>query len=128
MDWVEQSFSEVVHHCEGKIVFPRTTVGQSMAVIAGADLVVCNDSAPLHLAVGLDRPTVSLFGPTDPAAVGPYDWSPRDTRHLVLRPSEAQGQTYQYRRHRDDDTLIRKLSMERVRAAVLEQLTIKPTD
>ena len=29
------------------------------------DAVVCVDSSPLHLAVGLGKPTVALFGPTD---------------------------------------------------------------
>lgn len=50
-----------------------TTIGQTMALIAGAGLVVANDSAPLHMAVGFRRACIGLFGPTDPAAVGPYD-------------------------------------------------------
>src|SRR5688500_5802069 len=31
-------------------------IGQTMAVIAQAGLIVANDSAPLHMAVGFDRP------------------------------------------------------------------------
>ena len=31
-----------------------------------------NDSGPMHLAVALDRPVVSVFGPTDPIWAGPY--------------------------------------------------------
>lgn len=50
----------------------QTSIAQTMAVIAAAGLVVANDSAPLHMAVGFDRPCLALFGPTDPAAVGPY--------------------------------------------------------
>lgn len=50
----------------------QTTVGQTMAVLNGAGLVVANDSAPLHMAVGLQRPCLGLYGPTDPDAVGPY--------------------------------------------------------
>lgn len=50
----------------------KTDVGRMMAVIAGASLVIGNDSAPLHLAVGFDRPCVGLYGPTDPAQQGPY--------------------------------------------------------
>lgn len=37
------------------------------------DAVVCVDSAPLHLAVGLEKPTVVLFGPTDEAKLVPPD-------------------------------------------------------
>jgi lipopolysaccharide heptosyltransferase I len=49
-----------------------TSVGQTMAIIDQAGLVIANDSAPLHMAVGFDRPLLGLFGPTDPAFVGPY--------------------------------------------------------
>lgn len=50
----------------------ETTVGGLMALIARSSLVVANDSAALHMAVGFDRPTVALFGPTDVRRVGPY--------------------------------------------------------
>jgi ADP-heptose:LPS heptosyltransferase len=33
---------------------------------------VTNDSGPMHLATALDRPVVSIFGPTDPVWAGPY--------------------------------------------------------
>ncbi|MEO0715950.1 MAG: glycosyltransferase family 9 protein [Planctomycetota bacterium] len=49
-----------------------TDVAGLMAFIARAALVVANDSAALHMAVGFDRPAVALFGPTDTALVGPY--------------------------------------------------------
>lgn len=38
-----------------------------VALIELADVVVCVDSAPMHLAIGRDKPTVALFGPTDPS-------------------------------------------------------------
>lgn len=50
----------------------RTRVGQTMAVVQQAGVLIANDSAPLHMAVGFDVPVVALFGPTDPAKVGPY--------------------------------------------------------
>lgn len=49
-----------------------TTVASLLALIGRARLVVANDSAPLHMAVGLERPAVALFGPTDVSLVGPY--------------------------------------------------------
>jgi ADP-heptose:LPS heptosyltransferase len=33
---------------------------------------VTNDSGPMHLAVALDRPVVSIFGPSDSLWIGPY--------------------------------------------------------
>ncbi len=42
----------------------ETSIPALRGLIAGADLVICNDSAPLHFATAFDRPTVSIFGPT----------------------------------------------------------------
>lgn len=50
----------------------RTTVGQLMALIESSRLVIANDSAALHFAVGLGVRCVGFFGPTDPMRVGPY--------------------------------------------------------
>lgn len=49
-----------------------TSVAVLMAIIARSSLVVANDSAAVHMAVGFDRPTVALYGPTDVTQVGPY--------------------------------------------------------
>ncbi len=49
-----------------------TSIGGLMHLISGSSLVIANDSAALHMAVGYDRPIVALFGPTDTAKVGPY--------------------------------------------------------
>ncbi len=49
-----------------------TSISQLMAVISRSRLLVANDSAALHMAVGFDRPLVALLGPTEPALVGPY--------------------------------------------------------
>jgi len=70
----------------------RTTVGQLMAVIERSVMVVGSDSAALHMAVGLDRPLVALFGPTDPSEVGPYGRGDR-----VVRVPDASGRGHDYR-------------------------------
>jgi heptosyltransferase I len=50
----------------------RTTIPALLATIARASFVLANDSAALHMAVGLNRPLLALFGPTDTTKVGPY--------------------------------------------------------
>ena len=55
-----------------RVLCPTTSVGQMLAMIKGAQYLLANDSAALHAAVGFDRPFTAIFGPTDPAKVGPY--------------------------------------------------------
>ncbi len=50
----------------------ETTLSELAALIRRATICVTNDSGPMHLAVALDRPVVSVFGPTDPIWIGPY--------------------------------------------------------
>jgi heptosyltransferase I len=43
-----------------------------VAIIDAASLVIALDSAPLHIAVALDRPVVSLMANADPRRTGPF--------------------------------------------------------
>jgi len=49
-----------------------TTLSELAALIRRSAISITNDSGPMHLAVALDRPVVSIFGPTDPIWIGPY--------------------------------------------------------
>jgi ADP-heptose:LPS heptosyltransferase len=49
-------------------VFHNMDVRQIAAIMPFSDLVVCPDSAVLHLAAAHHHPTLTLFGPTDPRA------------------------------------------------------------
>jgi lipopolysaccharide heptosyltransferase I len=63
----------VVSACpEARDVSGRTTPAHLAALIQRAGICVTNDSGPMHLAVALNRPVVSVFGPTDPVCIGPY--------------------------------------------------------
>jgi len=50
----------------------ETTLSELAALISRATVCVTNDSGPMHLAVALGRPVVSIFGSTDPVWAGPY--------------------------------------------------------
>ena len=50
----------------------ETTLSELAALISRATICVTNNSGPMHLAVALGRPVVSIFGPTDPVWAGPY--------------------------------------------------------
>ncbi|MBW4595225.1 MAG: glycosyltransferase family 9 protein [Brasilonema angustatum HA4187-MV1] len=46
-------------------------IGKLTAMIAGANLMLCTDSAPMHLSVAVQTYTIALFGPTNPAKLLP---------------------------------------------------------
>jgi heptosyltransferase II len=49
-----------------------TTLRQLGALLERANLVVANDSGPMHIAVAMKAKTIALFGPTSPRLTGPY--------------------------------------------------------
>lgn len=51
---------------------PETSLLQMAAIMSKCDLIIANDSGPMHLAAALGVPTLGLFGPTDPKKHGPY--------------------------------------------------------
>lgn len=63
----------------------KTTVGQLMALVQGSALVIASDSAALHMAVGFDRPSIGLFGPTRVELVGPYQKHKRGADAVVIQ-------------------------------------------
>jgi lipopolysaccharide heptosyltransferase I len=51
----------------------RTNLRQLVALLERASLVIANDTGPMHIASALNRPLVTMFGPTSPIQTGPYD-------------------------------------------------------
>lgn len=56
----------------GVEVLPKLNLKQVTAVLAGARACVSVDTGLSHMAAALDRPNITLFGPTDPGLVGGY--------------------------------------------------------
>lgn len=50
----------------------KTSIAVLLALVERAAVVVANDSAAVHMAVGFGRPLVGLYGPTRVDLVGPY--------------------------------------------------------
>jgi len=64
----------------GTLCFSNLTIDQLAAVLGDGEVLVGNNSGPLHLACALGLPTVSVMGPTVP-----YRWLPLGTNHHVAR-------------------------------------------
>ncbi|OIX96528.1 lipopolysaccharide heptosyltransferase RfaC [Pantoea sp. Ae16] len=64
-----QRLAEGFSHVE---VLPKLTLEQVAQQLAGARAVVSVDTGLSHLTAALDRPNITLFGPTDPGLIGGY--------------------------------------------------------
>ena len=50
----------------------KTTLKQLGALMERANLVIANDTGPMHIAVAMKAKVIALFGPTAPDITGPY--------------------------------------------------------
>ncbi|MGC1676622.1 MAG: lipopolysaccharide heptosyltransferase II [Candidatus Binataceae bacterium] len=68
----------------------ETNIGELLALLALADGFIGNDSGAMHAAAALGRPTVGIFGSTNPVRTGPMGTSARVLwRHLECSPCLA---------------------------------------
>jgi heptosyltransferase I len=49
-----------------------TTLPEMIELLRLCDLLITNDTGPMHVAAALGKPLVALFGPTTPERTGPY--------------------------------------------------------
>jgi heptosyltransferase-2 len=61
----------------------RTSLAGSIAVLSLCDLVVSNDTGPAYVAAALERPTVTIFGPTNYWSISPTSPTSFIVRHAV---------------------------------------------
>ena len=50
----------------------ETSLKQLLALLAAADLVICPDSGPAHMATAVNTPVIGLYATSNPARTGPY--------------------------------------------------------
>ena len=75
----------------------KTTMLQLAELIHRSLLVIANDSAVMHLASYLDKPTIAIFGPTDESKYGPWSSRSRVVRKkLFCTPCEKSGCAYHH--------------------------------
>lgn len=67
VDWTK----ELISLCPQVKVVAPPSIGKLAAIIGGAKLMVCTDSAPMQLAIAQKVPTIGLFGPTQASQLIP---------------------------------------------------------
>lgn len=67
---------------------PPTNIKQMAALISRCNILIANDSGPMHISTALGTPTLSLHGPTDPKLQGPYgskhEWINKSDLHCII--------------------------------------------
>jgi heptosyltransferase I len=100
----------------------ETSLPEMVEWIRQCDVMVTNDTGPMHAAAALNKPLVALFGPTEPRRTGPYG-------HLqtVLRRDLPCSPCMKSRCHNDRmDECLRGISPAQVLARVEEILQDSP--
>lgn len=75
----EYQDGEVIIRAGGLNLAGHTSLAETAGILEQSQLLISGDSGVLHIAVGLDLPTVSLFGPGIAAK-----WAPRGVRDIVI--------------------------------------------
>lgn len=98
----------------------RTTLREMIALLECCDVILTNDSGPMHIAAALKKPVVAIFGSTNPVKTGPYS-----DKAVVLRKEVACSPCYK-RVCPIDLRCMTQLSVDEVFAAV-QAMIIKGT-
>ena len=64
----------------GVTIFIQKDVRKFISLLSKCNLLICNNSGPLHAAVAMNVPTISFMGPTIKER-----WQPLGRQHIVLR-------------------------------------------
>jgi len=78
---------EVSHEVQARmknepiVLTGRTELEQAVGVLSLVDVLITNDTGPAHIASALNRPTLVIFGPTDPRTTRPYPSVAEIIRH-----------------------------------------------
>jgi ADP-heptose:LPS heptosyltransferase len=84
-----------------------------------SELLVTNDTGPMHVAAALGKPVVALFGPTEPRRTGPYGQTDRTIRLTSLPCAPCLKRTCAYAKPFE---CLRGVSPSVVRAEVRRRL------
>ena len=75
----------------------HTSLAEMIECLRLCQLVITNDTGPMHAAAALGRPVVALFGPTNPLSTGPYGQPENVLQNTALPCVPCMSQRCSYR-------------------------------
>ncbi len=92
--------AQIISHCTGPVwnAAGETTLRQALQLLAASRILLGNDSGLMHVAAGIEKPVVAIFGATDPARTAPSGphvrllYHPVDCSPCLQRECSTPGQ------------------------------------
>lgn len=81
----------------------KTTVGQLAGLLTRCDLLVSNDSGPVHIAAGVGTSVVSIFTRNQPG-INPQRWRPLGEQSKVVSVKPSQSRDISFKKAQTMDT------------------------
>ncbi|MBK8816277.1 MAG: lipopolysaccharide heptosyltransferase I [Methylococcaceae bacterium] len=83
--------------CANIKILPKMDMNDLKSVIGRADLVIGNDTGPTHMAWALNRPSITIFGPTPVSRVYQTDINKVIKSHSTVNPYKLDKEDYSIR-------------------------------
>jgi len=99
----------------------KTGLKELIALINNARLVITNDSGPMHISTSLNKPTLALFGPTDPENTGPYGW--KEKRNISVISARVDCSPCRKKKGCDHLSCMMEISVDAVKREVMHLLS-----
>ncbi len=93
----------------------RTSIAESLALLAKCDLLVANDTGPVHMAAAVGTRCLVLFGPTRPDWTGPYGEG-----HRIIKRDLPCQPCLKHRCPRGDHACLESITAAEVAGAIRE--------
>lgn len=97
-DWMSKQ-------CDNIKAMPKLDLNDLKAVVARADLLIGNDTGPTHIAWALNKPSITIFGPTPISRVYQTDINKVIKSHSPVNPYKLNKEDYSIRSI-DEHTII----------------------
>jgi heptosyltransferase I len=89
-DWMSKQ-------CDNIKVLPKLDLNDLKAVVARTDLLIGNDTGPTHIAWALNKPSITIFGPTPISRVYQTDINKVIKSHSTVNPYKLNKKDYSIR-------------------------------